>query len=336
MKKTAEVKNTKTPKPLLSNEEYQAIMLETFERMRKIKEEDDRKIEESGIDPRKYYFLKGIQGLQHRNEEFVFETVNGSYKLEVEGKTSNYRGNKQRLKPYELGFVNRVRNHIKRNSIWLKFPEFYYPEDISYMITSKKKSGTIMDDVVEIDIKSAYWRTAYYLGVLSEDLYKEGTGEIVRDKNNPISKQIRLMALGSLAKKRIRKHYKGNLITKIEIIRSVMTENIWYSICKRVSDVMGEIMKEVGDDFIFYWVDGIYVKNNPKNIEKITKILTEWDYEYTIEPSFSIRYEEAFFFVKNKDTGTERKFPYVSRKGSDMSDYELKRICEEIYLNKKQ
>lgn len=263
--------------------------------------------------------------LNQLGEEFTLIKINNTLKLQ-----SNYYGNisskgNKKIPPMELGFIRRVKNHILKHQIYANFiSNFYYPEDIDYVSIMKHGKSVKMDDVIEIDIDEAYWKTAHILNVISDHLYEEG-----KKSNGKISKLGRLISLGSLAKKKTIYSFKGSRLIKKETQRSLTTENIWYSICKRLSDVMNEAKQIAGKDFIMYWVDGIYVKNDPELIAKIQKCFVKYGYDVKFRENLSVKYTEDRIFVQDQTTKKERSFfiPKQDIKKSSFSDPELKEIA---------
>jgi hypothetical protein len=226
------------------------------------------KHENANIIQKKALYLSQI------GEEFKLIRINNNFKLE-----STYFGNSSSkpmssLEPTELGFVKRVKNHVKKHRVHEKFIDnFYYPSDINYVSTKNYEPGTKISNVIEIDIDEAYWKTAFNLGVIDDELYNEGS-----KANQNLSKIARLIALGSLAKQEDVYYFKGMRLMKEETKRSELTENIWYSICKKVSDVMSEAEKIANDNFLMFWVDGIYIKNEPDTVDKIKSLFTDNGY----------------------------------------------------------
>jgi len=280
------------------------------------------KVEPSSIIHEKALYLSQI------GESFTLTKINSTFTLE-----SNYFGNSQstgnsKIPPIELGFIRRVKNHIQKNNISENFlNKFYYPNDIKYVNVKVLDPGTIVDDVVEIDINEAYWRTAFLLGVIDEKLYKEGSKE-----NGKISKLGRLISLGSLAKKKDVYKYVGFRLIKHETTRSKLTENIWYSICKRVGDLMYEAQKISGSDFLLYWVDGIYVKNKPGTIKKIKALFDQYEYDVKTKGDLQVEYVNGRAIVTDKTNDKSRPF-YLSKKkpkSSYFTDKELKETALEF------
>ena len=262
--------------------------------------------------------------LQKLEEEFTLIKINNSFKLK-----SNYFGNLssssgRKIPPAELGFIKRVRNHVLKNGIYENFIQnLYYPKDIQYVNVEKREAGIEVDNLIEIDIDEAYFKTAKILDVIDEKIYEEGKKE-----SGKISKIGRLIALGSLAKKQEKYFFKGKQLRR-ETERSVLTENVWYSICKRVSDVMYEARKIAGNEFILYWVDGIYVVNNPNTVSQIIDLFNKSGYEIKTKDNLSVKYTEDQIFITDKTMKTTRPFfiPKQNRSKKHFTDNKLKQVA---------
>jgi len=260
--------------------------------------------------------------LSQIEEEFTLTRINSRFEL-----ASDYFGNSHskkdtKLTPVELGFIRRVKNHVIKEGIPEKFStKFYYPNDIQYVDVKPYPEGTIIENIVEIDINEAYWRTAFLLNVINLKLYIEGS-----KKKGKISKIGRLVPLGALAKKKDIYEFVGHRLRKHTPERSKLTENIWYSICKRVADLMNEAKQLANEDFYLYWVDGIYVKNSPELIKKIKNLFTEYNYEVKTKENLQIEYYDGRAVVEDMNNGNKRPF-FISKnqkKPSYFTDKELK------------
>jgi hypothetical protein len=276
------------------------------------------------IENTKIIYRKALR-LAELNKEFKLIRVNNTFQLE-----SKYFGNSvsrksAKMTPVELAFIKKVKKHILDTEVYTKFTEKYYrPTDIRYISASKRKAGTTVEDVIEIDIDEAYWKTAYILGAINEEIYNLGSKD-----NAEISKTTRLIALGSLAKKIDEYEYVGSRLVKHNQIRSELTENIWYSICKTVSDAMWAAKKAAQKDFCLFWVDGIYVKNNASTVKKITQIFESYGYNVKTKDRLQIEYNEMTAVVKNLVNQNARPF-YLPKKESKkryFTDTELKQAC---------
>lgn len=267
--------------------------------------------------------------LSHKGEKFTLTKVNNSLKLESEWFGDSSSSPNRKLPPVELGFIKRVRNYILRNHVYERFiDQLYFPIDIRYVDVQTYDSDIVITNAIEIDIDEAYWRTAFLLGVISESLYIEGSKE-----TDKISKLGRLISLGSLARKEKKYSYQGRKLTVEKTTRSDLTENIWYSICKRVSDLMGEAKKIAGDDFLLYWVDGIYLKPDSSKVKKIVEMFKKYDYDVKFKQELIVSYDHEKVFVEDPNEPNpekrERQF-FLSKKkrgNNFFTDEELKKTA---------
>lgn len=263
---------------------------------------------------------------------FTLSSTHGNYTLKSKHITRKSFGRNTTITGKELGYINKVRHYVKKLDLITMFPKQYFEADVQYVECDPKLKNQVFTDIVEIDIDQAYWETARLLGVISEEIYDIGmSGEI--------SKQARMVALGSLAKKTYHYTFHGQRLIKAEEERSLDTENVWFTICKRVADVMQEIKKIMGEDYLFYWVDGVYVKNNPEVIEKVQSIIAAWGYNSKIKPIHSIECDKIYCFV-NEDAEKQhvRRFAYVSPKTKNTlkRDLHLLDLCNQTLGLKKK
>jgi hypothetical protein len=73
---------------------------------------------------------------------------------------------------------------------------------------------------------------------------------------------------------------------------------------------MQEVKKVLGKDFYFYWVDGIYFKNTPENIELVKNMFTEKKYECKHENVGKIEFLENEFKVYSSNNYSHKVFAY--------------------------
>lgn len=240
-----------------------------------------------------------------RGIHFTLTGINGAYKLEMTGKDGvverYFSRYKTALTPKDLGFVRKVKNYVEKSQIAVKFcHQLLTTEDIKYIDMQRFEDGTEFDDVYEIDIDQAYWKTAKMLDIISEKIFEEGSKYNIEPGLSEVDikrrKMVRLIALGSLAKKTKTYRFKGKkiiLLPETKTDKAKQTENVWYTICKRVSDCMQEAKKAVNpSDYVMYWVDGIYVRGE-HNVKAIQEVFLKWGYESKIKKIHRVHYENA-------------------------------------------
>lgn len=203
----------------------------------------------------------------------------------------------------DLNFISRVRREIIKDETYLPWAGKVLPKPV-YNKYADLKMGEVFNDVVNIDISSAYWETAWKLGLLREETYlagnepaqyeertgKKGTYKVVV---GGMTKQVRLAAIGSLAKKVLTYTYDGINQPVKEIKHQEHTEILWDAICCHVGDLLVKVAKACGPDFIFFWVDGIYIKRSSAKV--VEKMFKQAGYQYKINPlkKIEVHYDKA-------------------------------------------
>jgi hypothetical protein len=250
--------------------------------------------------------------------EYTIKVVNGNYEL-ISKMFTHKTFKKSEYTIDELRFIKSVRSYVKKNEIYLK-PHFQdnqvFSDDVHYVRVARVPRFQKFENVCEVDIDQAYWETAYQLGIIDDELY-------VRGSKGNISKKARLTALGSLAKKKYNYHFKGDKLLDSIIEKEPLLENLWFTICKRVSDVMHKVISELNGDFIFYWVDGIYFKNTPENVSKAMSIFIENGYNSKFKKINQIYFHETGFTVNDYgDIKREFSYPKYNNKGAKVNHAE--------------
>jgi len=268
--------------------------------------------------------------LHEIGEPFILKKINSTFTLECEYFGNSSSRPSQKLTGKELAFIKKIRKHINDNDIDLKFlDKNYFPNDIQYVLIDKKPKNSIYDNCIEIDIDQAYWITALKLGIITEEIFYEGS----KEKGN-ISKLARLVSLGSLAKKTSVYYFDGKRLRK-ETERSEQTENIWYSICKRLSDAMLEASKVANDDFFLFWVDGIYVKNNTDTVKNVIDVFKKYGYNIKTRENLKITYDDERVYVEDEiapDNSKKKVRPFFMKKDNQEINYYTDKELRNIAL----
>jgi hypothetical protein len=214
-------------------------------------------------------------------EPFKFYVNNHTYK--VESKLGSYFNTDSKIPFTQLNFIKQVRDYVRKQEVLLKINNDYFFDKkekrnvysgIKYFDYKKHEENCkYIDDVYEIDINAAYWDTALKLGIINDKLYKKGL---------KMHKKTRLAALGSLAKRTKVFSFDGkSMPRKPEDEKTKDTEYLWFKICEKLGETMYRAEQACGDDFLFYWVDGIYVRGMDAVI-KVCESFHNDNYEYKI------------------------------------------------------
>lgn len=220
------------------------------------------------------------------NVPFLYEMQNET--LTIKSSAGSYTTKTREYSIDEINFIKEVKGYIIKNELYSKLRHMYNPDKkvLYFAYHQNLKPRDVIDNCVNIDIESAYWNAAYNFGLLSNDIYTRGFQH---------RKQVRLSAIGSLAKKKRVYEYDGIKQRLVNIQKNENTFFIWDLICDYIGTVMTDLKYRCGDDFIFFWVDGIYVKKKAQ--KKVEAILNKRKFKYKSENLKSIEITERNTYV---------------------------------------
>lgn len=188
-------------------------------------------------------------------------------------------------------------------------PTYYLvgPDVKSNSIKNSKASPPVFKKVLNIDIKSAYPNCLLNNGFIDKKTFNYIEKEVrqkIREnfaKRNKIKlseisaedekwlkdrwKEVRLKSVGMLATRTLDVSYVKGKYGKSVWKNTTLEENkylrsIFLFAQYEIGRIMTKIAKAYGKDFLFMWVDGIYVKREA-GTEKAHKILKEFGYKYS-------------------------------------------------------
>jgi len=196
-----------------------------------------------------------------------------------------YGGNDYSFKEFNL--QRKLKKDILKNIEEKKIDVPYYnQEDIKYMVYSNHVKnmplGETNIDIVEYDINMAYYQCAYNLGYMSKDIYDECIS---------LPKHKRLRFIGTIATFKRKYVRQGWKILEYTPVKDELLRRVWFHICRQVDDCLTEFMRMTGDNFLLYYVDGVYLKKG----------------DYT-EPLKYLSKKYGFDFKKEKTMGVERVY----------------------------
>lgn len=189
------------------------------------------------------------------------------------------------------------------------------------------KHDMYVGDVINIDLKSAYATVLFRDNLISENCYRyicKGT------------KQERLVSVGMLASKKQHFKFDGGYITGMpeEIISEY--SNFFFYAVKRTGEIMSELKAICGNDYLFTWVDGIYVLPNDKTIQDCHRYLESIDFNYSTEPlrDFEVKitpkHVSINFLKLSKGEWTPKPF------NLPLPNSEFKRLIIDAILSRRQ
>lgn len=237
--------------------------------------------------------------------------------IHAEGRWGSWMNKESSFKPSELQFIKAVKQYVIKHGTYKKVRNNFRAENstkkIKYFYYNPKiKPGDYFENCIEIDLKNAYWDTSYNLPkdgtkLFSKELYEKGL---------TVSKKSRLAAIGSLAKTVSVLEFDGVEQHKLPDEPSKITEFLWHTICHKTGKLMAKASKTAKDDFMFFWVDAIFIKG--KAAKEIIKLFKKAGYESSIFKCEWVRFEDKRIVVKSTQKGkwvTETKEEIIERDG---------------------
>lgn len=170
---------------------------------------------------------------------------------------------------------------------------------VNYFVHNFKKPIYI-ERVTNIDIKSAYATILYNDNLINEDTFQY----ICKS-----AKKERLASVGMLAaRKKIFTFKTGSVVDEQETV-SEKSGFFFYAV-KRTSEIMADIQKICGKQYLYTWVDGIYYLPN-SNIDFVASAyLRDNKFDFRIDrlEEFEVQFKHDCILVTFKKDGKRKIF----------------------------
>lgn len=146
-----------------------------------------------------------------------------------------------------------------------------------------------------VDINSAYLQVLKNEKIITEKTFSYIDSESRKTKG---AKMARLKSVGLFAKNPVSMIYENNEIKELKQERNPFSW-VFFLACQKTGEAMEIIKNEFPQDYLFYWVDGIYIKKNP---EKIRKRLLQLGFPSKIENIKNLeKSEKNICYKKDKE-----------------------------------
>lgn len=142
--------------------------------------------------------------------------------------------------------------------------------DISYVnFFGDTHTDRRYDNLVEIDLNSAYFVAALKLGIISREIF---------EKAKDIDKMSRLISLGSLAAQyEVYEVDSDGLSSYVGKRVDCTLRSYFFACCKEVDMLLGYIFDQLEDAVLGYWVDAVFLDKN--FADAATEIINSFGYE---------------------------------------------------------
>jgi hypothetical protein len=159
-----------------------------------------------------------------------------------------------------------------------------------------------LNSVLNLDITSAYPYCLFINKLITLDTF---------NYLMQLPKNERLPAIGMIAKKSVWIEYKKGDASSWELKEGDYA-NIFFFVINQITDLMAWAAEIAGSDFLFYWVDGIFLRPGIKKakLNEITRIFAEQGYYYKYEnvKDFSIVRDGDKLFINMIKNGEEKPY----------------------------
>lgn len=251
--------------------------------------------------------MEYIDDLKRSKIPFIMYSTTFTKTIYVDNRTYYYTAN-GKLKQRELNLIRIVKAYAESQNFKINVDR----SKINYIKVNNFKSGVYKKDIYEIDLNAAYWRLAYKYGYITKDIYYKGLnlndkGELIKpvynsygNISNYVSKMSRLIALGNLAKSKTIFKYDGEKYHAPEKEYSTLTENVFFKVSSETDAIMKILSIIAGKDYLFYWVDAIFVKSK-EAMENICDYLTnELEFEFKVMKIHKLKKANSYIMLWDK------------------------------------
>lgn len=164
--------------------------------------------------------------------------------------------------------------------------------DFSGLVNSEEN----IEEIICIDISSAYLSVLRNENIISQDTFNWINTTSTKNKK---AKTARLKSVGMFAKNPMELIFENGEIKDFKQNRSPFAW-VFFLACQKTGEAMEKCKKELGNDFLFYWVDGIFFRNNTEKIPIILEILKTLGFKAKQENVSNLRKSEKTLLF-NKD-----------------------------------
>jgi len=202
---------------------------------------------------------------------YTIETIGSTKKIIYNGRESVFPFI---FKTEGKHIISKVRKDIEKNFM-PNNPDFDYGIEQNWRIIDfnlpvlEQNIGRV---ITGIDISDCYWFTAYNLGIITKKMFIDG---LIRDE----WKAGRNMAIGALSTKIIKQNFEGDAVinsTSTEVFAGGTGLNNWIE--NTVWGVVNDIIGILGDEYLMFYVDCIWIKDDKVKTAQIVKALKDRGY----------------------------------------------------------
>jgi hypothetical protein len=181
------------------------------------------------------------------------------------------------------------------------------------------------DTCFNIDLSSAYAYCLFNNGLITQKTF---------NYLQKLPKMERLTAVGMLATSHVKYFYQGGKCIDFKPYREP-TAQIFFFLIDEINYLMQDIKWILGNDFIFYWVDGVFMKPTTpkKKIQDVENLLTNLCYKYKYEKveNFSVhRIQDKVIVEMIKNDESKRYEFSTGQTGRELGKHIAKKAFQDL------
>jgi hypothetical protein len=152
-----------------------------------------------------------------------------------------------------------------------------------------------------VDITNCYLTTSLNFGIIRKETF---------DYANTLKEKLdKHKAFGMLATNYTCFYFNSGELKKVFPLVNEFERKYFFAVVSEISGVMKSILSELYEDFIFYWVDGIYFKSK-RAAMRAQEILknNQFKSSYDLLPNFELTRDDFRYIIKFGPKGDQKAF----------------------------
>jgi hypothetical protein len=248
----------------------------------------------------------------YKDMKLDFCIKNSSYSTIIETETNQVRFITNNYSNAVFMAAQKIKSDVTKSDLGKSIMAGHYSTS-NYDSANGQPDGK-WDKIINIDITSAYATCLLNSKLISKETY------LFLQK---IPKTERLPAMGMLARNQLIINFeKGEPVSNERFTAD--TAQIFFYIISEINKMMQTVMQMAGDHFLFYWVDGVFLKQDipVKLLDQIENVFLHKNYDVKYESVKDLewkREEDSVVITMNKN-GESKRYAFKDRNYSKNFD----------------
>jgi len=248
----------------------------------------------------------------YKDMKLDFCIKNSSYSTIIETETNQVRFITNNYSNAVFMAAQKIKSDVTKSDLGKSIMAGHYAT-ANYDSANGQPDGK-WDKIINIDITSAYATCLLNSKLISKETY------LFLQK---IPKTERLPAMGMLARNQLIINFeKGEPISNERFTAD--TAQIFFYIISEINKMMQTVMQMAGDHFLFYWVDGIFLKQDipVKLLDQIENVFLHKNYDVKHESVKDLEWkrEEDSVVITMIKNGENKRYAFKDRNYSKNFD----------------